>query len=238
MAAGIGIENESTLHRHLKLKYAGRRGKTEVEVSGFIADAVDAAGRFIEIQTTDFSKMRKKAGELAALGGLTVVYPVALDKYIETFDSNGRQVRRRRSGRRGSPWDVFTPLVHAPELPLVANLSIEIALAAIAEERVMDGKGSWRRKGVSIQDRRLLEVRDTVCLEKPCDYLRFIPFTRKDDFTVALLGEKAGISTGLAGKALYVLSKIGIVRRVGKKGNAYVYRLQATSRTKKWKKKP
>ncbi|MCL2191786.1 MAG: hypothetical protein FWB78_00125 [Treponema sp.] len=233
----IGTRHETNLHRQLKLGYAGRDGRTEVEIAGFVVDVVNADGKCIEVQTCNFGQIRKKAKGLAELYGLKIVYPVTIAKYLEVFDAKGKRQSQRKSPRSGSIWDVFGVLIYAPELPLLPGLEIELALVDVAEERVSDGKGSWRRKGLSIRDRRLLALREQICLSKPADYLRFVPFARNEEFTTGTLGERVGIRVELAKKTLYVLTKIGIVERIGKQGNAYVYRLLATSRTKKWKKK-
>jgi len=93
------------------------------------------------------------------------------------------------------------------------------------EQRVRDGKGSWRRKGLSIRDRQLITIHERICLKKPADYRRFIPFERNEQFTSANLAERVEISPGLARKTLYVLIKLGIVKRTGKQRNAFIYRL-------------
>ena len=234
----IGTTHEKSLHRQLKLRYAGRGGRTEVELAGFVVDAVIADGSCVEVQTSNFGQIRVKARELAALRGLKIVFPVTVAKYLEVFDVSGRRESLRKSPRSGSIWDLFGVLIYAPELPLVPGLAIELALVDVAEERVSDGKGSWRRRGLSIRDRRMLALHGQICLSHPADYLRFVPFARNEEFTTGTLGERAGIRADLAKKTLYVLTRLGVVERIGKRGRAYVYRVLVTSRTKKWKKKP
>jgi len=219
----IGTRCESSLHRALKFTYAGRR--TEREVEGFVADGISAEGEFIEVQIGSFAPLKKKAAKLARLGKLRVIYPVFIAKYIEVFDSNGKREYRRKSPRRGTLWDLFDALVYAPELPLIRGLTVEIVLLDASEQRIRDGKGSWRRKGLSIKDHQLLAVHERICLEKPIDYLRFIPFTRAENFTSASLGERAGIRRELAQKTLYVLSRLGIIEKTGKQRNTVVYRI-------------
>jgi len=219
----IGTRCESSLHRALKFSYAGRR--TEREVAGFVADGISAQGEFIEVQTGSFAPLRKKAAKLIELGGLRVIYPVIITKYIEVYNAQGKREYRRKSPRRGSPWDLFAALVYAPELPLTRGLAIELVLLDASEQRSRDGKGSWRRKGVSIKDRRLLAVHERICLEKLADYLRFIPFTREESFTSASLGTRAGIRRELAQKTLYVLARLGIIEKTGKQRNMLVYRI-------------
>ena len=203
-----------------------------------MVDAVNVDGECIEVQTGNFGQIRKKARELAAFCGLKIVYPITIIKHLEVFDADGERQSLRKSPRAGSIWDVFAVLIYAPELPLVSGLEIELALVEVAEERVGDGKGSWRRRGLSIRDRRLLALRERILLQKPADYLRFVPFAKGEEFTAGILGKRVGIRAPLAIKTLYVLTRIGIVERTGKLGRAYIYRVLATSRTKKWKKKP
>jgi len=220
----IGTWSESNLHRELKFSYA-EPGQTEAEVDGFVADGVSADGEYIEVQTGSFAPLKQKAPALAARGGLRIVYPVIIAKYIEVFDAKGKRLYRRKSPRRGTPWDLFYALVYAPELPLISGLTIELALVDASERRIQDGKGSWRRQGVSVHGRSLLVLHERIPLKKPADYLRFVPFGKKEQFTSANLAEKAGIRIDLARKTLYVLTILGIVKKMGKQRNALVYRL-------------
>jgi len=231
MKKSIGTRCESSLHRALKFSYAGRR--TEREVAGYVADGISAGGEFIEVQIGSFAPLKKKVPEFARLGGLRVVYPVFVAKYIEVYDSKGKREYRRKSPRRGGPWDLFNALVYAPELPLTRGLAIELVLLDAAEQRIRDGNGSWRRKGLSIKDRQLLAVHERIRLEKPADYLRFVPFTRKEPFTSASLAAKAGIRRELAQKTLYVLARLGVIEKTGKERNALVYQIIAGKKSKK-----
>ena len=217
----IGTNNESSLHRDLKFRYAGQGGETEAEVGGFVADGINAEGEYIEVQTGSFAPLMKKA--LALPGRMRVIHPVIISKYIEVFNKKGKLQYRRKSPRKGQPWDLFNVLVYAPDLPLIPGLVIELALVDAAEQRVQDGKGSWRRHGVSIRDRQMLALHDRITLEKPSDYNRFVPFKKNEEFTSALLAQKAGVQVDLARKTLYVLARLGVVKKTGKQGNALVY---------------
>jgi hypothetical protein len=94
----------------------------------------------------------------------------------------------------------------------------------VLEIRVLDGKGSWRRRGASIADRSITEYHETLVFNAPRDYRFFLPVKAGEPFTTKSLGEKAGIAPETARKALYVLTRIGLAERLGKEGNAYVYR--------------
>ena len=219
----IGTRKESSLHRELKFRYAGPGGDTEVETAGFVADGIRADGEFIEVQISSFALLIKKAKVFAAQGRLRIIHPVIVNKYIENFDVKGNCLSRRRSPRRGKPWDLFKVLVYAPRLPLIPGILIELALVDITEKRIWNGKGSWRRKGASIADHTLSAWHEGMVLQSPRDYLYFLPFATGEEFTTSMLAEKAGITKNLAGKTLYVLLMMHIVIRVGKKKNAFVY---------------
>ncbi|MDR2479486.1 MAG: hypothetical protein LBD48_09265 [Treponema sp.] len=229
----IGTRNESSLHRMLKFRYAGPQGKTEAEVAGYVADGISACGEFIEVQTGSFGPLKQKATSLAQRGTVRIIHPVIINKYIEVFSADGKRQYRRKSPRTGSVWDLFKALLYAPELPLVPGLCIELVLVDVTERRLQDGKGSWRRKGVSIADRALTAWHETIPLNRPTDYLRFAPFKKNEEFTVSMLAEQAGIARETARKTLYVLTRMRIVQRVGKRKNAFVYKIGCVRDSKK-----
>jgi hypothetical protein len=224
-APDIGTKREGSLHRTLKLRYSGEGGETEVVRGSYVCDGINGDGHMIEVQTGSFAPLKKKIPELLLQGPALIVHPIILRKTIETWDEGGALLRSRRSPRKGSAWDLFDALIHAPELPLLPGLSIELAMVEVTEKRVLDGKGSWRRKGASIVDRSITAYRETIALGAPRDYRFFLPVPAGESFTAKGLAAAAGIAPETAGKALYVLSRIGLVERVGKAGNAYVYRL-------------
>jgi hypothetical protein len=233
MVQSIGTRHETSLHRDLKYSYAGQGGQTEAEVGGFVADGINADGEFIEIQTASFGPLKEKAKEFSRLGRLRIVYPVIITKYIEVFSANGKRQYRRKSPRKGTSWDIFGALIYAPELPLIKNVRIELVLMDACEQRIQDGKGSWRRKGVSIHDRQVIAVHERITLEKPSDYRRFVPFKKNESFTSADLAQRAGIPADLSRKTLYVLSKLGTVQKVGKQRNSVIYRVAVSPKIKK-----
>jgi hypothetical protein len=222
----IGTERESSLHRTLKFRYSGDGGETEALAGDFVCDARTSNGELIEVQTGSFGPLKEKVKTLARTGKVRIIHPIIVRKEIELYDSEGRLKRRRKSPKKGCCWDLFKALLYAPDLPLSKNLTVELALVDVLEKRVDDSKGSWRRRGVSISDRSLSAWHERIILAKPGDYSRFVPFTKKERFTVRNLSEKTGIDTSLARKCLYVLTKIGLVERVGKKGNSLVYKVK------------
>ena len=221
--SSIGTRKESSLHRALKFRYSGNGGDTETLAGPYVCDACTSKGELIEVQTGSFGPLKEKVETLTQDYKVRVIHPIIVQKHIELYSKDGRLLRRRKSPRKGCTWDLFNALIYAPELPLLKNFTVELALIDAIEKRIDDGKGSWRRKGVSITDRSLAAWHGSVVLSKPKDYYQFIPFKKTERFTARDLGEQAGINTAFARKALYVLTKIGLVERVGKQGNTLVY---------------
>ena len=216
--------SENNLHRSLKFHYSGSNGVTEALVGDYVCDAKTGSGEIIEVQTGSFGPLREKAKQLAQTAKVRIIHPIVNQKSIELYDTKGKLLRRRKSPKKGKTWDLFNSLIYAPELPLIKNLCIELAVVDIIEKRIDDGRGPWRRKGISISDRLLGAWHDSVVLKSPKDYLKFIPFNKTESFTVRNLEEKADITMELARKAIYVLKKIGLIKQTGKQGNAIVYK--------------
>jgi hypothetical protein len=221
----IGTEREQSLHRALKLRYSGIGGNIEVIRGAYVCDGINKKGEMIEVQTGSFGPLKKKIPELLLQGPVRIIHPIIVRKTLETWDDKGALLRRRKSPRKGTPWDLFNALIYAPELPLLPGLSLELALVEVLEKRILDGKGSWRRQGASIADKSITEYHETMVFNAPGDYRRFLPFKKREPFTVKSLAEKAGIAPDIARKALYVLTRIGLAERTGKKGNAWVYQI-------------
>jgi hypothetical protein len=219
----IGTEREGSLHRTLKFRYTGEDGAVETPMAGYVCDGINAAGEMIEVQTGSFGPLKKKIPELLPLGPVRIIHPIVVRKSIETWDMAGQLLRRRNSPRKGNPWDLFKALIYAPDLPKFPGLTVELALVDVLEKRIVDGKGSWRRKGISITDRSITEYHETIVLREIKDYHRFLPFKKGEPFTVKVLAEKAGIPPVTARKTLYVLYHLDLAKRTGKKGNAWVY---------------
>jgi hypothetical protein len=222
---GIGTESESKLHRALKFHYAGEGGQTEIPLKGYVCDGINEAGEYIEVQTGSFKPLLVKVKKITEAGPVRIIHPIIVTKYIELFDVRGTLLSRRKSPRKGTPWDLFKVLVYAPDLPELPGLTIELALVEASEQRVQDGQGSWRRRGVSITGRELLAHHSSISLTGLGDYRRFVPFQANETFTAHSLGDKAGINPALARKTLYVLTRLSITSRIGKDGHAWVYRL-------------
>lgn len=214
---------ESSLHAALKKHYARRGGLQEVPVDGYLVDVVRQE-LLIEIQTGNFTAIRDKLNALLDNHHLLLVYPVAQEKWIVRLPAEGdTPISRRRSPKRGQVSEIFRELVRIPSLMTHPNLSLEVLLVREEEIRRNDGQGSWRRKGWSIVDHRLLEVVHSYLFQTPQDLLTLIPETLPQPFTSKDLAAAMGVRRYIAQKAAYCLRNMQVIAIAGKRGRAYLY---------------
>jgi len=213
---------EYSLHSEIKHWYMVSGDELEVKVEDFIIDILRGK-LLIEIQTGNFSAAKKKLIKLLLSNQVRLVYPIAKLKWIVHVSGSGEFVRRRKSPKKGKLTDIFYELVHAPSLIEDRNFSLEVLLIEEEEVRCNDGRGSWRRRGVSVKDRKLLNVFDRIVFEDSRDFLEFLPKELDGYFTNKVLALKLGISIRLAQKITYCLRKMGAISVAGKKSNELLF---------------
>lgn len=221
----IGTLREKPLHASLKQWYAREGDRVEVPVDGFVVDLV-RDDLLIEVQTRGFSSMKRKATTL--LGGghrVRIVHPIPVDKWIVKVDGDDAILSRRRSPRHGTPIDVFAELVSLPELLGHPRLEVEVLMTIEEEYRRHEPNRSWRRKGWTVVERRLIEVVETLLLGRIDDLTALLPDNLPDTFTTADLSEKLGRPRRTAQQMAYCLRRAGALDVVGKQGNAVEYRV-------------
>ncbi|MBN2228745.1 MAG: hypothetical protein JW779_04055 [Candidatus Thorarchaeota archaeon] len=220
---GIGTLQERSLHAAIKELYEGSGSQFEVNVDGYIIDVVKD-DLLIEIQTSSFSAIKDKLFKLMKDHRVRLVHPIAAERWILRQSPDGKNdVSRRRSPKRKDFANIFEELVSIPTFLIHSNFSLEIILTKEEEIRRKDGKGSWRRRGWSSIDRRLIEIVDRRVYHEPKDFLHLIPDSLERPFTTSQLAEITGIPRRIAQKMTYCLRKMDVLRTAGKKGNAILY---------------
>jgi hypothetical protein len=219
----INTWNESLLHEELKDLYCGENGQKEVPYDGSICDVFLNDGSIVEIQTANLGKLKRKLEKLLETRRVKLVYPLARNAIIETYNTDGTLKSRRKSPKHASIYSLFGEMTALYALIGHRNLEIEVVHADIQEIRVADGTGSWRRKGIRKDDRKLIKIHETQVLTTKKNWEALIPASlRNCDFTVKDLAQNgAGADAGIM---VWVLRKAGILELAGKQGRAYVYR--------------
>lgn len=214
---------ESSLHAALKDLYTQPGCHQEVLVDGFLIDVVQGE-TLIEIQTRNFTAIRPKLAVLLERHPVRLVHPIAREKWIVRLPADSSDpLDRRKSPRRGRPEHLFVELVRIPHLVSHPNLTLEVLLTQEEEVRRDDGQGSWRRKGWSIADRRLLQVIERIELRTPEDFLRFLPPDLPQPFTSKDFAKAVGVPRYLAQKAAYCLRAMGLLEVAGKRSQSLLY---------------
>jgi hypothetical protein len=225
--SAIGTLNEKSLHAALKEWYGRPGDRFEVPIEGFVVDIV-RDNHLIEVQTGNFASIKRKVKTLTENHQLRLIYPIAQEKWIVRLAKNGSGIvsGRRRSPKRGSLEQVFRELVSFPGLIANPNFSLEVLFTREEEVRCHDAKRGWRRGGWITQERRLLDVVDRKVFKDAMDMLALIPPDLTGSWTTADLAEAIGQPRWLAQKMVYCLREAGVVRVVGKQGNAILYASQ------------
>jgi hypothetical protein len=218
----INTWNESLLHEELKDYYCGDTGKKEVPLEGSICDVLRDDGVVIEIQTSNLGKLKNKLIKLLKSRQVILVYPIAQNTIIETFNEDGSLKTRRKSPKHGTLYQLFKELTGIWMILGETNLEIQVALVDILEIRIADGSGTWRKKGVRKDDKKMIKLHTISSFMGKSSYAKLIPDTVPEVFTTTDLKiAGAGIN---AGRMAWVLRKAGIIEKTGKKGNAFLYR--------------
>jgi hypothetical protein len=220
----IGTLNERSLHAALKEWYGEPGDRFEAPVDGFVVDLV-RGDLLIEIQTRNFSAIKRKMTRLAADHAVRLVYPIAREKWIVRLAKDGSAgvLGRRKSPKRGSFVHVFGELVSFPELLANANFSIEVLLTQEEEVRRHGDKRAWRRRGWVTQERRLLDVVDRCLFETPDHLAALIPPDLPQPWTTADLAAALHRPRRLAQQMAYCLRRLDLAEVVGKRGRAISY---------------
>ena len=215
--------NQYSLHSAIKKWYFLPGDRFEVRVDSYIVDIVRES-LLIEIQTRNFSAIKKKLTKLIENHEVRLIHPLPQQKWIVYVTNSGEILRRRKSPKKGRLSDLFYELIRLPNLIKEENFSLEVLMIEEEELRCNDGKGSWRRSGVSIKDRKLMSVYSKTTFKDEKDFLRFIPRDLPEPFTNKKFANLSGISINLARKITYCLRKMGTIKKVGKKRKELIFK--------------
>jgi len=214
--------NEFSLHSEIKKIYSLPGDQFEVKVGNYIVDIL-RINLVIEVQTKNFSALKEKLQVLTEKHKVRLVYPLPEKKWITHVTKDHIELNTRKSPRKGKLTDLFRELVMIPNMIGEENFSLEVLLIDEEEVRCDDGKGSWRRRGVSIKERKLLKVNDRILFQTKADYLKILPEDLNEVFTNKELAQLAKISVRTARQITYCLRKSEVIQVTGKNGRSLAF---------------
>jgi len=220
---GIGTLSEKTMHAVLKNYYAPDEDMHEIPIENYVAD-IYTGTEIIEIQTRSMERMRKKLEAFLPLYPVTIVYPIPREKWLYWIDEETGEVsQKRKSPKKGNPYQAFIELYKIrPFLPN-PNLRLRLDLIDMEEYRLLNGWSRDKKKGSERYDRIPTQFFEEVCIDCIRDYMQLIPYELPEQFTVKDFAKYAKIPVRLAGTVLLIFYDLGLVSRIGKKGNSYIY---------------
>ena len=220
---GIGTLSEKSLHKMLKLYLEPNIENHEVAYMGSIVDIKTADGIF-EVQTRGYEKLVPKLHRILPTSPVTVVCPLAHEKYMRWLDrETGEMTERRKSPKRENAFDAFRMLFGIRELITHPNLHVRLVYMQVEDFRALDGWDKTRKRGSNRVERIPTRIIREEVISTPLDYLGYLPETIGTEFTAPELSRAIKRTSRYTFYVLKLLVATGAVREVGKRGRATLY---------------
>ena len=222
---GIGTLGEKTLHAVLKDYFQEDERFQEFTVDGYVADVV-RGGEVVEIQTRDLYRLAPKISTFLVENRVTVVHPIALTKTVFWMDpETGECISQRKSNKKGKVIDILPELYGLRQFLANEKFRICVLLLNVNEYRVLDGYGKDKKKRATKLDRYPTALIDEIYLENAEDYRRFLPDELPEAFASSDFRIAAKCDTFTAQRSLNILSQLGILECIGRRGRQKAYRI-------------
>ncbi|MBQ9869634.1 MAG: hypothetical protein IJM32_08250 [Ruminococcus sp.] len=222
---GIGTLGEKTLHAVLKNYYEPFEQNHEIKVGRFVADIVGEQG-VIEIQTRSFGNLLEKLDNFLEFCEVTVVYPLPALKYVSWLDmETGELSPKHKSPKKCRIYDAFKEIIRIKYALDNPRFHLVLCFLEVDEIRFLNGWSENKKRGSSRCDRIPKDIIEEVRFDCIEDYRRFLPDGLPEEFTSAHYAKACKINKQLASNGLNILSYLGLVERVGKKGRSFIYKV-------------
>ena len=215
----IGSLNEHTLHLALKKYIEPDPAFHEVEYGPFVAD-VKRGSCICEIETTSFTRMRNKLDFFLNENEVTVVYPIAVKRWVVFVDpKTGETSERRRSPVKGRACDVCAELFKIKEYIGHPNFALKLVFIEELNYKRRKGKRSSVR-----EDRIPLSFVSEMNIVENEDYAMLVDTIPDGEFTAKDFDKANKLGSMGAWYMLQILICANVIEKVGKNGNAFIYR--------------
>ncbi len=223
---GIGTYKEKRLHIVLKKYIDPDLSHHEIPLFGSVADIFDG-DRITEIQTGSLRPLREKLVKYIEGGyyDVEVVCPIAEKKWVAWIDAESGDVTKKRpSPKKGRPSDIIPELYYLLDLIPSGRLKLHLVMLEVEEYRMLNGWSYDKKKGSTRYERIPIDILGESELTSVFDYASLIPKELESEFTSADFKKATRLSPRKTSYSLKTLTLMGLIEKVGKKGNSYIYR--------------
>ena len=95
----------------------------------------------------------------------------------------------------------------------------------VEEYRLLNGWSEDKNKGSVRYDRIPLKIEQEIDIDEIKDYMQLIPYDLPEQFTAKEYAKEAKLTPRKASSALNILSYLNIIKKIGKRGRAYLYKI-------------
>ncbi len=220
----IGTLNEHTLHLALKNYCEPDAAFHEIPCRGYVADIL-RDGVITEIETRSFANVKRKLAAFLEEYDVTVVYPVAVTKWVIWIDpGTGALSEKRRSPKKGRPSDVMIELFRLSDFLAHPRFRLRLILTETEEYKRRDGWSSDGKRGATREERVPVSFLGEILIEKPSDCEKLVEVIPEGEFTAARFASANRLRGRYPWYALKILEKAGVIERCGQSGRAFLYR--------------
>lgn len=221
---GIGTLSERTLHAYVKHHLEPNTAFHEQKLMGYVVDIFDG-NHIIEIQTKQFFKLIPKLNALLDTHPITIVYPIAHEKFISWVDPNTLETTPpRKSPKMGKPTDAIEEMYALRAYLEHPNLTIQLLFFDLLETRWLNGWSTDKKKGSHRKDRLPLRYETVMSFHTLQDYDQFLPEVLPETFASKDIKDQLKITLRKAQFLLNVLYGLNRIELVGKQGRYQSYR--------------
>lgn len=214
---------ERRLHAILKYYLSPDASFHEVRLGRYIADICSDEGIW-EVQTRRMDRLVPKLAAFLAEREVTVVYPVAREKYLSWIDpSDGTVSEPRKSPRHGCVQDCLYELYSLRDYLTHPRFHVRVVLCDMQEYRWKTGYGQSRKRRAPRAERIPSALVGDYTLASVADYSRLIPVSLPAVFTAKEFAAAVRIPPAASNRAVRVLTAVGAIRRCGNRGRSYCY---------------
>ena len=219
----IGTLNEHTLHLALKHYCEPNSLYHEIPCMGFVADILRDES-ITEIETRSFANMKRKLASFLEEYTVTVVYPIAVRKWVIWIDpETGALSDKRRSPKKGRSLDVVYELYRLLPYLTHPRFRLKLVFCEVEEYKRRDGWSRDGKRGATREERIPVGFLGEEIFSCSDDYERLVDIIPEGVFTASAFAKANRLKGRYPWYALKILTAVGILEPCGQQGRAFLY---------------